>query len=374
MDWAALKSISLITKEEFCFYCKTRNPYCSHNHLKRTVDELGLLLGLGPSNIILCFLHLKENVVQYFLRIILNSNIMKEEEIIKLIKTIPTFNYFKINKELANNDKIKIYVTGKQCDNFFNNIHIFKNAIPKEDYILFIKFIEIINILNTTKPFTNDEIENIENLINNFSDLYIKKYSINTNKCWYLHLFNNHMISILKIYLNIKIFENQNFEAAHIDDEELLEKTSKNGGICRNYLKIYFPTLTNLKILQCLLIKLRILYSSIYFNITNLDICNHNITKDITLKKNYKRSVLYKFITEPYVKFNDDLILLSNLQNFNNSIIIDEHDCNKNIQLKLKSFYNPQSKQSGIAVKSRESIASTKNKNSQAFGCFSDTV
>ncbi|KAL9651540.1 hypothetical protein ABK040_001486 [Willaertia magna] len=308
IDWATIKSISSITKKDFCFYCNTTNLYCSHDHLKRTVDELGLLLGLGPSKIILCLLYLKENVVKYFLKIILNSSIVKEDEIIKLIKSIPTFNYFKINKELANDDKFKIYVTGKQCDNFFNNIHIFKDCIEKEDYLLFIKFIHIINILNnSTKAFTNEEIDNIEILINDFSNLYIKKYSINTNKY----------------------------------DEDLLENTTKNGGTCRNYLKIYFPTLTNLKILQCLLIKLRILYSSIYFNFTEYDICNYNIVKDITLKKNFKTSKLYKYITEPYVKFNDDLSLLSNLKNFNNIFQFDNHNCKESIELKLKTYYNP---------------------------------
>ncbi|KAL9650310.1 hypothetical protein ABK040_014964 [Willaertia magna] len=118
----------------------------------------------------------------------------------------------------------KHLIRSKQCNILLKNLHIFRNNIPNIYCTIFRKFRKVLRILEL------EEIDdtNYKNLINYLKELkiiYLKLYNDEHNKSWYMHILLHHVVDIIKIYGNLKCYETQKFESAHIEELERMEKT-----------------------------------------------------------------------------------------------------------------------------------------------------
>ena len=199
------------------------------------MSDLGNVLGLPPSNIIICVLHAKERLCENVLRITL-SLIEKKEEFWAALISVKGLECLKIVEEQEWNE-LKIFLHGDTCNTLLENVDTVVKFLQSETgkalwYTL----------KNFLKKIDNKAgIDDLQVAADDFWKFYVKHANAFEGKSWYAHILVKHTIPLQKRIGCIKMFETQAFESQHVDDEQVLNDcTSRGGGYEFTYLNFCF--------------------------------------------------------------------------------------------------------------------------------------
>ena len=238
-----------------CPYCYGASTVCDKYHGRRSLEGLGCLLGIPPCRVIICGLHMRERIME---RLLIDAYLAcpKKATLRKIINSIPELKTFKIQNIRGSKGKLfRCYLTGPMVASLLKHVGMIKEHIHPSYYRMMVLFGLIVMHLNKTS-LTKEEKEELRQLISSMQSIQVTLYAENGTQSWYMHILFHHVLDLIDHYESLTFYETQGFEAAHIDDQEIMKHTSNNGG-SENYISQMLPTCKDQRLVQFLLYRLR---------------------------------------------------------------------------------------------------------------------
>ncbi|EFC35630.1 predicted protein [Naegleria gruberi] len=323
-DLLSLMKISRLLFKQMCPYCMTLSTICDRRHQLRLATELGCILSIPPSKVIICLLHMKERVVE---RLLIDSIMLlsSNRKVISILKKMEHMERFTL-RELKTKKGVmyRCYLTGNMVKSVFKNLKCLRGHICGSQYTLLILFRSISNLLDISQPLNENQQERLSILLGKMEKLYCTVYTTKP-KSWYLHILFHHVPDLLKFYKTIKPYETQGFESAHIDDKEFMSHTSHNGGK-ESYLDRMFPGFKDQMLIQFLIPRLK-----------KLMLCNYFDMKFHFVERRTQSYI--NFLKQPYPPCS--LVSSEELIHSNPESTPCNNNCNNHIAITVLSQYNP---------------------------------
>ncbi|EFC45625.1 predicted protein [Naegleria gruberi] len=194
-----------------CPYCLSLSTLCDRRHVLRAKEELSCILSIPPSKIVICFLHLRERIME---RLLIDSilTMSSTRKFLKTLKSIKNFQNFSL-RQLNTKKGIlyRCYLIGNMVKSLLKSLIVIKKFINPMQYELMTKFKRVVDLLNVKERMDDEQYETFMKALKDMQQSYCRLY-VNGPKSWYMHILFHHVPSLLKMYGSLKPFETQGFE------------------------------------------------------------------------------------------------------------------------------------------------------------------